>query len=296
MGAFGAPLIAFVLPTLAFNWVYRKKERRDASPFPPMKCASFIVVRMKIRTENLSQYRELSLVSLQALQPQGLECGHLLQLGRLPGVPRVLRRRGAAPFLPTNLACDCQFVFVANKAGPCPAGVLCHQEHCGQRLHLWCVCGYAPVSRLRFCTNGKCDWPGTLHAKPTSLSLQSATNAPPTTSRSSDNRCSQAGQAPATGMEPCPAGTPRHEEFLCELLKYATHIDCLFSRRHVGILRLLAAPWYVPGAGSAATHENPSSAFLERDSWSVSLHSRSIFLGQVLFGIHQPRFCYCSHS
>lgn len=37
MGAFGAPLIAFVLPALAFNWVFRGQARRDACVYPPTR-------------------------------------------------------------------------------------------------------------------------------------------------------------------------------------------------------------------------------------------------------------------
>ena len=40
MGAFGAPLTAFVLPSLTFNWVFRTKARRATAVFPPSRSAT----------------------------------------------------------------------------------------------------------------------------------------------------------------------------------------------------------------------------------------------------------------
>ena len=39
MGAFGAPLTAFVLPSLTFNWVFRSKAKRATAVFPPSRSA-----------------------------------------------------------------------------------------------------------------------------------------------------------------------------------------------------------------------------------------------------------------
>lgn len=41
MGAFGAPLTAFVLPSLTFNWVFRTKARRATAVFPPSRPFSY---------------------------------------------------------------------------------------------------------------------------------------------------------------------------------------------------------------------------------------------------------------
>lgn len=41
IGAFGPPITAFCLPAFAFNWVFRKKERRAVAVFPPLRPFSY---------------------------------------------------------------------------------------------------------------------------------------------------------------------------------------------------------------------------------------------------------------